>query len=64
MDRSDRYRRFARECLELARTALSERSKATLLQMAHVHPDYSDSGYLQAVDAAFNNWEAMQKAGR
>ena len=28
------------------------------------HPDYSDSGYLQAVDAAFNNWEAMQKAGR
>ena len=36
MDRSDRYRRFARECLELARTALSERSKATLLQMAHV----------------------------
>jgi hypothetical protein len=28
------------------------------------HPDYSESGYLQAVDAAFNNWEAMQKAGR
>jgi hypothetical protein len=28
------------------------------------HPDYSDSRYLQAVDAAFNNWEAMQKAGR
>jgi hypothetical protein len=26
--------------------------------------DYSKSGYLQAVDAAFNNWEAMQKAGR
>jgi hypothetical protein len=36
MDRSERYRRFAKECLELARTALSERSKATLLQMAHV----------------------------
>ena len=28
------------------------------------HPDYSEPGYLQAVDAAFNNWEAMQKAGR
>ena len=28
------------------------------------HPDYSESEYLQAVDAAFNNWEAMQKAGR
>jgi hypothetical protein len=28
------------------------------------HPNYSESGYLQAVDAAFNNWEAMQKTGR
>jgi hypothetical protein len=28
------------------------------------HPDHSEPGYLQAVDAAFNNWEAMQKAGR
>ena len=36
MDRSDQYRRFAKECLELARTALTERSKATLLHMAHV----------------------------
>jgi hypothetical protein len=36
MDRSDRYRRFAKECLELVRTPLSDRSKATLLQMAHV----------------------------
>ncbi len=36
MDRSDRYRRFAKECLELARTATDERSKATFLQMAQV----------------------------
>jgi hypothetical protein len=28
------------------------------------HPDYSEAGYLLAVDTAFNNWEAMQKAGR
>jgi hypothetical protein len=28
------------------------------------HPDYSESGYLLAVETAFNNWEAMQKAGR
>jgi hypothetical protein len=27
MDKSDQYRRFARECLELARTALSEQSR-------------------------------------
>ncbi len=36
MHKSDRYRRFAKECLELARTATDERSKATLLQMAQV----------------------------
>jgi hypothetical protein len=36
MDRSDQYRRFAQECLELARTARSEQSKAVLLQMAQV----------------------------
>ena len=24
----------------------------------------SDAGYLRAVEAAFENWEAMQKAGR
>jgi hypothetical protein len=28
------------------------------------HPDYSEPGYLLAVDTAFNNWEAMQKTGR
>ena len=28
------------------------------------HPDYSESGYLLAVETAFDNWEAMQKAGR
>ncbi len=28
------------------------------------HPDYSESGYLLAVETAFQNWEAIQKAGR
>jgi hypothetical protein len=36
VDKSDQYKRFATECLELARIALSERSKASLLQMAQV----------------------------
>ena len=28
------------------------------------HPDYSESGYLLAVETAFNNWEVMQNTGR
>lgn len=28
------------------------------------HPDYSESGYLLAIETAFDNWEAIQKAGR
>ena len=28
------------------------------------HPDYSESGHLLAVEAAFNNWEALQNTGR
>jgi hypothetical protein len=27
------------------------------------HPDYSESGYLLAVETAFKNWEALQNAG-
>ena len=27
------------------------------------HPDYSEFGYLLAVEAAFNNWESLQNAG-
>ncbi len=42
MDRSNRYRRFAKECLELARTGVSEKSKAVLLQMAHVWSQLAD----------------------
>jgi hypothetical protein len=42
MDRSDSYRRYARECLELARIVQHERSRAILLQMAHVWNDLAD----------------------
>jgi hypothetical protein len=28
------------------------------------HPDYSESGYLLAVEIAFANWEAIQNIGR
>jgi hypothetical protein len=28
------------------------------------HANYTDSGYLVAVETAFQNWEALQNAGR
>ena len=28
------------------------------------HPDYSETGYILALEAAFNNWEALQNTGR
>jgi hypothetical protein len=36
VDRSDQYRRFARECLEMARTSESEQTRVVLIQMAQV----------------------------
>jgi hypothetical protein len=36
MTRPDEYRRFAKECLEMARSAKDERTRATLLLMAQV----------------------------
>lgn len=36
MQRSEEYRRFAQECLDMARTAEDERSRAVLIQMAQV----------------------------
>ena len=36
MSKSDQYRRFAQECLELARNAEDERARASLLHMAQV----------------------------
>ena len=36
MSREEAYRRFAKECLEMARSIKDERTRATLLQMAQV----------------------------
>ena len=36
MDRSEQYRRFAQECLDMARISESEQTRGVLLQMAQV----------------------------
>ena len=36
MDRSDHYRRFAQECLEMARTTERDQTRVVLIQMAQV----------------------------
>jgi len=36
VDRSEQYRRFAQECLEMARTSESEQTRVVLIQMAQV----------------------------
>jgi hypothetical protein len=36
VDRSDQYRHFAQECLEMARTSESEQTRVVLIQMAQV----------------------------
>jgi hypothetical protein len=36
MSRSEQYRQFARECMEMARMFVSERSRAALVHMAQV----------------------------
>jgi hypothetical protein len=36
VDRSDQYRRFAQESLEMARTSESEQTRVVLIQMAQV----------------------------
>ena len=36
MDRSDQYRRFAQECLAMARTSESDQTRVVLIQMAQV----------------------------
>ena len=67
-DISALYREFTDALTEvLAENAVGPARRGRLARARAAvkrHPDYSESGYLQAVDAAFNNWEAMQKAGR
>ena len=67
-DISELYREFTDALTEvLAENAVGPARRGRLARARAAvkrHPDHSESGYLQAVDAAFNNWEAMQKAGR
>ena len=67
-DISALYREFTDALTEvLAENAVGPARRGRLARARAAvkrHPDYSESGYLQAVDAAFNNWEAMQKTGR
>ena len=51
---------LAESAAGLARRGRLARARAAVKK----HPDYSESGYLLAVETAFNNWEAMQNAGR
>ena len=62
------YREFADALTEvLAENAVGPARRGRLARARAAvkhHPEYSESGYLRAVEAAFENWEAMQKAGR
>jgi hypothetical protein len=62
------YREFADALTEvLAENAVGPARRGRLARARAAvkkHPDYSEAGYLRAVDAAFENWEAMQNAGR
>ncbi len=51
---------LAENAAGLARRGRLARARAAIKK----HPDYSEAGYLLAVDTAFNNWEAIQIAGR
>ena len=62
------YSEFAVALTEvLAENAVGPARRGRLARARAVikkHPDYSESGYLLAVETAFDNWEAIQKAGR
>jgi hypothetical protein len=62
------YREFTDALTEvLAENAVGPARRGRLARARAVvkrRPDYSEPGYLLAVDTAFNNWEAMQKTGR
>jgi hypothetical protein len=62
------YREFADALTEvLAENAVGPARRGRLARARAAvkhHPEYGESGYLRAVEAAFENWEAMQKARR
>jgi hypothetical protein len=62
------YREFADALTEvLAENAVGPARRGRLARARAAvkhHPDYSEAGHLRAIEAAFEHWEAMQKAGR
>jgi hypothetical protein len=62
------YREFADALTEvLAENAVGPARRGRLARARAAvkkHADYSEAGYLRAVEAAFENWEAMQNACR
>ena len=62
------YREFADALTEvLAENAVGPARRGRLARARAAvkhHPDYSEVEHFRAVEAAFENWEAMQKAGR
>lgn len=67
-DISTRYREFANALTGvLAENAVGPARRGRLARARAAvkkHPDYSEVGYLRAIEAAFENWEALQNAGR
>jgi hypothetical protein len=67
-DISAAYREFTEALTEvlaenafgIARRGRLARARAAVKK----HPDYSESGYFLAVEAAFKAWEVMQNVGR
>jgi hypothetical protein len=61
------YREFAGALTEvLAENAVGPARRGRLARARAAvkhHPDYSEAEHFRAVEAAFENWEAMQKAG-
>jgi hypothetical protein len=59
------YREFADALTEvLAENAVGPARRGRLARARAAvkhHPDYSEAGHLRAVEAAFENWEAMQR---
>ena len=51
---------LAENAVGLARRGRLARARAAVKK----HPDYSEAGYFRAVEAAFQNWEAIQNVGR
>ena len=57
MRRSDEYRRYAAECMEMASVFLDPTARATLLQMAQVWLRLAGQGEFQNAEEEFGQGE-------